>query len=152
MGFSRYAVGAAPRVLSGVERATLVRRTYGLVFVGVVVTLLGAAFTTTQQSLMYAVAAHPFITAICWFIPLFMAQSQARNYPRNIVLTLLFTFIVGIWLAPMLAVLRQDAAGRAGRSRVAHLLHVRRTVALRHVQPARFQRLGRVLHRRACGC
>ena len=102
MGFSRYAVGTAPRVLSGVERATLVRRTYGLVFVGVVVTLFGAAFTTTQQSLMYAVAAHPFITAICWFIPLMMAQSQARSYPRNIILTLLFTFIVGIWLAPML--------------------------------------------------
>jgi FtsH-binding integral membrane protein len=31
-----------------------------------------------------------------------MAQSQARNYPRNIILTLLFTFIVGVWLAPML--------------------------------------------------
>jgi FtsH-binding integral membrane protein len=104
MGFSRYAVGTAPRVLSGVERATLVRRTYGLVFVGVVVTLFGAAFTTTQQSLMNAVAAHPFITAICWFIPLMMAQSQARSYPRNIILTLLFTFIVGIWLAPMLVV------------------------------------------------
>ncbi len=102
MGFSRYAVGTAPRVLSGVERATLVRRTYGLVFVGVVVTLFGAAFTTTQLSLMNAVAAHPFITAICWFIPLMMAQSQARSYPRNIILTLLFTFIVGIWLAPML--------------------------------------------------
>jgi FtsH-binding integral membrane protein len=102
MGFSQYQVGTAPRVLSGLERASLVRRTYGLVFVGIVVTLLGAAFATTQPSLMYAVAAHPFISAICWFVPLFMAQSQARNFPRNIILTLLFTFIVGIWLAPML--------------------------------------------------
>lgn len=104
MGFSRYQVGTAtaPRVLSGIERATLVRRTYGLVFVGIVATLIGAAFTATQPALMQAVANHPFLSAICWFIPLFMAQSQARNYPRNIILTLLFTFIVGVWLAPML--------------------------------------------------
>ncbi len=102
MGFSRYSVAAAPRVLSGIERATLVRRTYGLVFVGIVVSLLGAAFTSTQPALINAVAAHPIITAICWFAPLLMAQSQARNYPRNIILTLLFTFIVGVWLAPMM--------------------------------------------------
>jgi FtsH-binding integral membrane protein len=102
MGFSRYSVAASPRVLSGVERAVLVRRTYGLVFAGVVVSLLGAAFTFTQASLMGAVAAHPFITALCWIAPLFMAQSQSRRYPRNIVLTLLFTFIVGVWLAPMM--------------------------------------------------
>lgn len=102
MGFSRYAVGTAPRVISGVERATLVRRTYGLVLVGVVVSLIGAAFTFTQASLMNAVAAHPFITAICWFAPLMMAQSQPRSYPRNVILTLLFTFIVGVWLAPMM--------------------------------------------------
>jgi FtsH-binding integral membrane protein len=102
MGFSRYSVAAAPRVLSGVERATLVRRTYGLVFLGIIATLIGAAFTFTQPALISAVGAHPFITAICWFAPLLMAQSQARNFPRNIILTLLFTFIAGVWLAPML--------------------------------------------------
>jgi FtsH-binding integral membrane protein len=119
MGFSRFQTGvaAAPRVMSGIERATLVRRTYGLVFLGVVVTIVGAAFTATQASLMNAVAAHPFLTAICWFIPLFMAQSQARNYPRNIILTLLFTFIVGVWLAPMLlfyAKMQPDVLAKAG--------------------------------------
>lgn len=102
MGFSRYSVAAAPRVLSGVERATLVRRTYGLVFIGIIVSLMGAAFTFTQPALINAVAAHPFITAIAWFAPLLMAQSQARNFPRNIILTLLFTFVVGVWLAPMM--------------------------------------------------
>ncbi len=102
MGFSRYSVAAAPRVLSGVERATLVRRTYGLVFIGIIVSLMGAAFTFMQPALINAVAAHPFITAIAWFAPLLMAQSQARNFPRNIILTLLFTFVVGVWLAPMM--------------------------------------------------
>ena len=41
MGFS-YAPTA--RVQSGVERATLVRRTYGLVFLSIIVTILGVAF------------------------------------------------------------------------------------------------------------
>lgn len=103
MGFSRYQTMAAPpRVLSGTERATLVRRTYGLVFLGIVALLFGSAFTVTQPSLMGAVAAHPFITFFASIIPLFMAQSQARNFPRNIILTLLYTFVTGVWLAPML--------------------------------------------------
>ncbi len=102
MGFSRYSVGAAPRVLSGVQRAALVRRTYGLVFVGVIATILGAAFTASQPALLNAVAAHPIIMMICWFAPLFVAQSQARNFPRNIILTLLFTFVTGVYLAPIL--------------------------------------------------
>ncbi len=101
MGFSRYSVASAPRVLSGVERATLVRRTYGLVFLGVILTLVGAAFTFTQQSLLGAVAAHPFITMIAWIAPLFLAQTQARRFPQNLILTLLFTFITGVMLAPM---------------------------------------------------
>ncbi len=100
MGFSRYSVASAPRVLSGVERATLVRRTYGLVFLGIVLTLIGAAFTFTQPALMNAVIAHPFITMIAWFAPLFVAQSQARRFPQNIILTLLFTFVTGVMLAP----------------------------------------------------
>ena len=99
MGFSS---SIATPVRSGVERATLVRRTYGLVFVGIVVSLLGAAFAFTQAALMNAVAAHPIITMLCWFAPLWMAQTQSRNYPRNVILTLLFTFIVGVWLAPMM--------------------------------------------------
>jgi FtsH-binding integral membrane protein len=102
MGFSRYQVGVAPRVMSGVERASLVRKTYGLVFVGIVTTILGTAFTATQPALLNAVLAHPFITMIAWIAPLFVAQSQARNYPRNIILTLLFTFVTGIMLAPVL--------------------------------------------------
>jgi FtsH-binding integral membrane protein len=106
MGFSRYQVGAAPRahVMSGVERATLVRRTYGLVFLGIVALLFGAAFTATQPSLIGAVAAHPFITFFVSLAPLWMAYTQARSFPRNVILTLLYTFLTGVWLAPMLVV------------------------------------------------
>jgi modulator of FtsH protease len=111
MGFS-YA--PAVRVRTGEERATLVRRTYGLVFVSVIVTMLGAAFAFTQQGLMEAVAAHPFITFICMFIPLMMAQRAAREFPKNVILTLIFTFIEGIWLAPFLLLAERNAPGSVG--------------------------------------
>src|SRR5438309_285063 len=100
MGFS-YA--PAVQVRTGAERATLVRRTYGLVFASILVTILGVAFAFTQPALMSAVAQHPFITFICMFIPLMMAQRSAREFPKNVILTFLFTFIEGIWLAPFLA-------------------------------------------------
>ena len=51
-------------VRTGEERATLVRRTYGLVFVSVVVTALGVAFGFTQPALMQAVIQHPIITML----------------------------------------------------------------------------------------
>lgn len=108
MGFS-YA--PAVQVRSGVERATLVRRTYGLVFLSVVVTMLGSAFAFTQPALMGAVIQHPFITFIAMFIPLMMAQRAAREFPKNVILTLLFTFIEGIWLAPFLALTERNAPG-----------------------------------------
>lgn len=109
MGFS-YAP-AAVRVRSGTERATLVRRTYGLVFLSVLVTMLGSAFAFTQPGLMSAVVRHPFITFFCMFIPLIMAQRAAREFPKNVILTLIFTFIEGIWLAPFLAITEQNAPG-----------------------------------------
>src|SRR5579885_2630246 len=106
MGFS-YA--PAVQVRSGAERATLVRRTYGLVFLSILVTMLGSAFAFTQAPLMNAVIQHPFITFICMFIPLIMAQRSAREFPKNVILTLLFTFIEGIWLAPILAMTEAHA-------------------------------------------
>ncbi len=104
----------AVRVRTGEERATLVRRTYGLVFSSVIVTMLGVAFAFTQPALLDAVAAHPFITFICMFIPLIMAQRAAREFPKNVILTLLFTFIEGIWLAPFLLVAERNAPGSVG--------------------------------------
>lgn len=98
-------------VRSGEERATLVRRTYGLVFVSVVVTAIGVAFGFSQPSLMEAVARHPFITMIAMFAPLWMAMQARREFPKNLILTLLFTFVEGIWIAPFLFMAERQAPG-----------------------------------------
>src|SRR3954469_3775579 len=108
MGFS-YA--PAVQVRTGAERATLVRRTYGLVFVSVLVTMLGTAFTLTQERLLVSVAAHPFITMLAMFAPLIMAQRAARDFPKNIIYTCLFTFIEGVFIAPFLYIAERNAPG-----------------------------------------
>ena len=70
-------------VRSGEERATLVRRTYGLVFVSVIVTALGVAFALTQPALMQAVIDHPIITMIAMFAPLWMAMRARAQLPAQ---------------------------------------------------------------------
>lgn len=115
MGFS-YA--PAVQVRTGAERATLVRRTYGLVFLSVIVTVLGSAFAMTQQPLMDAVIQHPFITFLAVFIPLIMAQRAARDFPKNLILTFLFTFVEGVFIAPFLVAANQVAPGVVGQAAV----------------------------------
>ena len=92
------------------------RRTYGLVFLSVIVTVLGSAFAMTQPGLMASVIRHPFITFFCMFIPLIMAQRAAREFPKNLVLTFLFTFVEGIYVAPFLAIANQNAPGVVGEA------------------------------------
>jgi FtsH-binding integral membrane protein len=120
MGYSRYdyAPAAAVQVRSGAERATLVRRTYGLVFLSVLVTMLGTAFAFTQPALQEAVVQHPFITFICMFIPLMMAQRAARDFPKNVILTFLFTFIEGVWLAPFLLAADRAVPGSVSQAAI----------------------------------
>jgi modulator of FtsH protease len=113
MGFS-YAPSVAIR--SGAERATLVRRTYGLVFLSVIITVLGTAFAFTQPALMAAVARHPFITLIATFVPLIMAQRAARDFPKNVILTGIFTFVEGIFIAPFLYMAERNAPGVSGQA------------------------------------
>ena len=98
-------------VRSGVERATLVRRTYGVVFLGVIITCIGAAFAMTQPPLLGAVQQHPFITMICVFAPLWMVMRNPRQFPQNVALTGLFTFAEGVWLAPLLVFAEQNQPG-----------------------------------------
>jgi FtsH-binding integral membrane protein len=88
-------------VRSGTERATLVRRTYGLVFASVFIT--AGAVVVTQQSpeLMGMVAQHPIITFLVMFGSLIMAQRTAP--PFNLGLVALFTALEGVFLAPFLA-------------------------------------------------
>ena len=109
-------VSALP-VRTGVERATLVRRTYGLVFGGVIVTMVGIAFGMTQPALMQAVAAHPFISfLICLPLPMYLAQRSHRDYPRNVVFTLLGTLATGVWLSPLIFVLNRTQPGIVGQA------------------------------------
>ena len=114
MGYS-YAP-AAVQVRTGAERATLVRRTYGLVFLSVIVTMLGAVFAFTQPAVMDGVIQHPFITFICMFIPLMMAQRAARDFPKNLILTFLFTFVEGVYIAPFLRIAEVHAPGSVGEA------------------------------------
>ena len=103
-------------VRSGEERATLVRRTYGLVFISVIVTAIGVAFGFTQPRLMEAVARHPIITMLVMFAPLWMAMQARHSFPKNLAFTLLFTFIEGIWLAPFLYMAERQAPGITGQA------------------------------------
>jgi modulator of FtsH protease len=100
---------APARVLShapartGVERATLVRRTYGLVLLGIVVTMLGVVLSMTQPAVMTFSIEHPFITFLGGFLaPMFLAQRWHREFPRNIALTLVGTAGAGVMIAPVL--------------------------------------------------
>ncbi len=103
-------------VLSGEERATLVRRTYGLVFVSVIVTALGVLFCMSTPSVFQAAAQHPIITMIAMFAPLWMAMQARRDYPKNIILTLIFTFIEGIFIAPFLVYAETRSPGIIGQA------------------------------------
>src|SRR5215218_2940611 len=103
-------------VRTGEERATLVRRTYGLVFISVIVTALGVGFAFTQPSLMQAVARHPIISMLAMFAPLWMAMQARHQFPKNLILTLLFTFIEGIWIAPFLFMAERTNPGIVGQA------------------------------------
>ncbi len=103
-------------VRTGTERATLVKRTYGLVFVSVIVTVIGVAFCLSQPSVFGAVSRHPIITMLAMFAPLWMALRARRDFPKNIILTLIFTFIEGIFIAPFLAMAEARAPGVIGQA------------------------------------
>jgi FtsH-binding integral membrane protein len=96
-------------VRTGEERATLVRRTYGLVFASVVVTILSVFFATTSPVVMEGVRAHPFLMIIGLFGSLIMAQRVAP--PANLALVGVFTALEGLFLAPYLAMAEQATPG-----------------------------------------
>ena len=89
-------------VRTGAERATLVRRTYSLVFAGVLATVASATFALSQPSLMQAVAAHPWISIACLFAPLLLAMRAQKVFPANIGFVLLFTVVSGVYISPVL--------------------------------------------------
>lgn len=96
---------------TGAERATLVRRTYSLVFVSILFTVAGAMFTLSQPSILAAVAAHPILSMIGAFAPLFLVWRAQDVFPANIAFVLLFTFAMGVLIAPPLFVYGQQQPG-----------------------------------------
>jgi FtsH-binding integral membrane protein len=110
-----YGVGAAVE-RTAEERLTLIRRTYSLVFVGVLISALGVITAWSQPRIMEAVIAHPFLAFIVSFVPLLAAQWQARNFPANIGFMFLYTFVVGVWIAPFLAFAEHSSPGIIGQA------------------------------------
>ncbi len=111
MGRFMNALPAESLVRTGAERATLVRRTYALVFVNVLLTVFGASFGLSQPALMQAVAAHPFLTFICMLAPLMMATRTRAVFPANIGLTLLFSLVMGVSISPAIYVYGRTQPG-----------------------------------------
>jgi FtsH-binding integral membrane protein len=94
-------------VRTGAERATLVRRTYSLVFVSVLVTVAGAMFALSQPALLK----HPWISLIALIAPLFLAMRYQHAFPLNIGLVFGFAFAEGILIAPLLYAYGQTRPG-----------------------------------------
>ena len=115
MGVS-YQTGTLVR--TGEERATLVRRTYSLVLVSVLVTMVGASFALSQPNLMAAVAQHPFIAFFCSLAPLLLATRKKADFPMNIGLVLLFNFVVGVIISPALFFYGRQQPGLIGQAAV----------------------------------
>lgn len=108
MGYSLPATGL---IRSGAERATLVRRTYSLVLASVVITMAGTWFALTNETILQAVAAHPIITMLFTFVPLVAAQRVRAAPPQQLGLVLLFTFMTGIMISPLIYMYGQRSPG-----------------------------------------
>ena len=115
MGVS-YQTGTLVR--TGEERATLVRRTYTLVLVSVLVTIVGVSFGLSQPNLMQAVARHPFIAFFCALAPLLLATRKKAEFPMNIGLVLLFNFVMGLIVSPTIFFYGQRQPGVIGQAAV----------------------------------
>jgi FtsH-binding integral membrane protein len=115
MGVS-YQTGTLVR--TGEERATLVRRTYSLVLISVLVTMVGATFGLSQPRLLLAVAQHPFIAFFAALAPLLLATRKKTEFPMNIGLVLLFNFVMGVMISPALFFYGRSQPGLIGQAAV----------------------------------
>jgi FtsH-binding integral membrane protein len=115
MGVS-YQTGALVR--TGEERATLVRRTYSLVLVCVLTTIVGTSFGLSQAALMMTVARHPFIAFFCAIAPLLLATRKKTEFPMNIGLVLLFSFVMGVMVSPTIYVYGRQQPGLIAQAAV----------------------------------
>jgi FtsH-binding integral membrane protein len=115
MGYSRFSAVPATGGLirTGEERATLVRRTYSLVLVSVVLTIVGSWFGLSNVAVMQAVAAHPWISAILWFSPLLLAQRARATPTSRLGLVILFALMSGVLYSPLISMYEARQPGIA---------------------------------------
>ena len=105
-------------VRTGEERATLVRRTYTLVLVSVIVTMAGATFGLSQPRLLAFAAQYRFIMFLITLAPLLMATRAKAEFPMNIGLVLLFNFVMGVFISPVLFIYGRAQPGLIGKAAV----------------------------------
>jgi FtsH-binding integral membrane protein len=98
-------------VLTGEQRATLVRRTYSLVFASVIVTMIGTSVAMTQEALLVSAARHPIITFILAMVPLWMAMKTRDSAPRALGFVFLFNLVMGVFIAPVIYVYSRSDPG-----------------------------------------
>ena len=115
MGYSRF-MQAPALVLTGEQRATLVRRTYLLVFASVIVTIIGTGLAMTQEALLVSAARHPFITMILAMIPLWMAMKSRDSAPRALGFVFLINMVMGVAIAPVIYVYSRNDPGIVGQA------------------------------------
>src|SRR5689334_11697289 len=102
MGISYRELTSTAPVRTGVERATLIRRTYLLVFASILVTMGGVAFSLSTPPVLNWAVRHPIITMIGMFLPLLGAMRFRTVFPTNIGFVFLFTFLEGIFISPFI--------------------------------------------------
>ncbi len=116
MGISYRELTSTAPVRTGVERATLIRRTYLLVFASILVTMGGVAFSLSTPPVLNWAARHPIITMIGMFLPLLGALRFRTVFPTNIGFVFLFTFLEGIFISPFIYLLGQTQPGVVGQA------------------------------------
>lgn len=118
MGFSRFEVLQAPGiVITGEQRATLVRRTYSVVLGCVLVTMAGTWFGLSNESLMVSTIQHPWITLLATMVPLW-AAGAVRNISnvQRLGLVMLFSMMMGLAISPAIFAANRVAPGIVGQA------------------------------------
>src|SRR5262245_29043550 len=118
MGFSRFEAVVQPGlVISGAQRATLVRRTYTVVLSCILVTMAGTWFGLSNESILLATAQHPWISFFATLAPLWAAQAM-RNISsfQRLGLVMLFSGMMGVMISPAIFVANTTAPGIVGQA------------------------------------
>ncbi|HVE79232.1 MAG TPA: Bax inhibitor-1 family protein [Gemmatimonadaceae bacterium] len=97
-------LSALPTGYTGAERATLVRRTYALVFLSVLVTIGGVGLGLGNAVVGAWVWDNFFVFFGITLAVLWVTSRAATQFPLNIALLCLFTFLEGVLISPAIRI------------------------------------------------